>query len=165
MQKSESEFVISRTYDVPRDVMWKAWNERQRFTQWWGPKGFKAEIHKFDLAPGGICHYRLTSPQGQEMWGKFVYHEIDPPHRLLFMSSFSDANEGVTKHPMAPDWPLQTMTEITLDEHDGKTNVTVRWVPHQPAEIERKTFEDGRKSMEAGWSGTFDQLGDYLAQA
>lgn len=66
---------------------------------------------------------------------------------------------------MAPDWPLQTMTEITLDEHDGKTTVTVRWVPHHPTEIERKTFEDGRQSMEGGWSGTFEQLGDYLAQA
>ncbi|MGI8723943.1 MAG: SRPBCC family protein [Methyloceanibacter sp.] len=165
MQKSVTEFVTSRSYAVPRDVMWMAWTEPDRFAQWWGPKGFKAELHKFEPRPGGICHYLLTSPQGQEMWGKFVYREIEPPRRLLFVSSFSDPEGNVTTHPMAPDWPLQTLTEVTFEEKDGKTTVTVHWTPIDPTEKQRQTFEDGRKSMQGGWAGTFAQLGDYLARA
>ena len=165
MQKSVSEFVTSRTYDVPREALWKAWTEADRFAQWWGPKGFKAELHKFELEPGGICHYRLTSPQGQEIWGKFVYREIEPPRRLLFVSSFSDPDENVTSHPMAPDWPLRTLTEVIFEEKDGKTTVTVHWTPIDPTEKQRQAFEDGRESMKGGWGGTFDKLGDYLVGA
>jgi uncharacterized protein YndB with AHSA1/START domain len=165
MQKSVSEFVTSRTYAVPRETLWKAWTEADRFAQWWGPKGFKAELHKFELEPGGICHYRLTSPQGQEIWGKFIYREIEPPRRLLFVSSFSDPDENVISHPMAPDWPLRTLTEVIFEEKDGKTTVTVHWTPIDPTEKQRQAFEDGRESMKGGWGGTFDKLGDYLVGA
>lgn len=38
---AERPFVISRTFNVPRELMWKAWTERERLMQWFGPKGFK----------------------------------------------------------------------------------------------------------------------------
>jgi uncharacterized protein YndB with AHSA1/START domain len=54
---------------------------------------------------------------------------------------------------------------VTFAEANGKTTVTVIWIPVDATESERKTFEEGRESMNAGWSGTFDRLDDYLAQA
>ena len=66
---------------------------------------------------------------------------------------------------MSPDWPWRTLTEVTFEEKDGETTVTVHWTPMDPTDKQRQTFEDGRKSMEGGWGGTFDQLGGYLARA
>jgi uncharacterized protein YndB with AHSA1/START domain len=119
---------------------------------------------KLDLKPGGIFHYRLASPQGQEMWGKFVYREIVPEERLVFLSSFSDKAGGVTRHPMAPDWPLQMLSTISFAEKDGRTTVTVRWEPYEATEAERKVFAAGHDSMTGGWTGTLDQLEAYLSK-
>jgi uncharacterized protein YndB with AHSA1/START domain len=161
---SAEEFVITRVFAAPRRRMWQAWTDPAQLEKWWGPKGFKAKVVKLDLKPGGIFHYRLTSPQGQEMWGKFVYREIVPEERLVFLSSFSDKAGGVTRHPMAPDWPLQMLSTISFAEKDGRTTVTVRWEPYEATEAERKVFTAGHESMTGGWTGTLDQLEAYLSK-
>ena len=164
MSKQEP-FVIARSFNAPLARVWKAWTEPEQMAQWWGPKGFKADVKTLDLKPGGVFHYRLESPQGQVMWGKFIFREIVPEQRLVFLSGFSDADGGLTHHPMAPDWPLQMLSTITFAEVDGKTTVTVTWLPYEASEKGTKVFEDGRESMTGGWTGTFDKLDDHLASA
>ena len=107
----------------------------------------------------------MEAPNGEEMWGKFVYREIAAPERIVLVNSFSDEDGGLTRHPLSPNWPLEMLSTITFAEQDGRTTVTVRWVPLNASDTERKTFEDGRASMQQGWSGTLDQLADYLAKA
>ena len=158
------EFYIRREFDGPLDRMWKAWSDAQRLTQWWGPKGAETEIVKLDFRPGGICHYRMDF-EGQEMWGKLLYREIEPKKRLVFIVSFSDESEGITVHPMNPGWPRQILSTITFSERDGKTTVSVRWVPYEATDAEREVFEAGRGSMQAGWTGTLDRLEAELATA
>ena len=158
-------FVISRVFDAPRDKVWKAWTEVERLKQWWGPKGFVVTHCKVDLRPGGIMHYCLRTPDGNEMWGKFAYREIVKLERLVWINSFSDKEGGTTVHPMSPDWPREMLTKVTFEEQGGKTRVTVQWTPVDASTgIERKTFEDGRGSMQQGWTGTFEQLEQYLAR-
>ncbi len=159
------EFVIKRTFAAPLDRVWRAWTEPERMAQWWGPKGFDCRIVKLELRPGGICHYHLTSPQGQELWGKLLYREIVPMERQVFIVSFSDAAEGITVHPASPDWPRQILSTITFSEKDGKTTVTVHWVPYEATNIERRVFEEGAESMKGGWTGTFDKFEDHLDTA
>ena len=62
-----------------------------------------------------MFHYGMRGPDGSEMWGKFVYREIAPPERLVFIVSFSDENGGMTRHPMAPTWPLEMLNTLTFD--------------------------------------------------
>jgi uncharacterized protein YndB with AHSA1/START domain len=158
------EFVISQTFDAPRDVVWKAWTERERLTQWFGPKGFTMSTAKLDFRPGGTLHYCLRSAEGKEMWGKFVYREIVAPERIVWVNSFSNEQGDLTRHPMSPSWPSEMLTTTTFAEEKGRTTVTVRWVPINPTEDERKTFEGARDGMRQGWTGTFEQLADYLAK-
>jgi uncharacterized protein YndB with AHSA1/START domain len=88
-----------------------------------------------------------------------------PPEKLVFINSFSDEKGGVTRHPMAPTWPLQLLSTFTFEEQAaGKTKFTIRWSPYEATEEERKTFEAGRASMNQGWSGTLEQFEAYLAQ-
>jgi uncharacterized protein YndB with AHSA1/START domain len=159
------EFVISRVFDAPRDKVWKAWTEVERLKQWWGPKGFTVSYCKIDLRPGGVMHYCLRMPDGNEMWGKFVYREIVKPQRLVWINSFSDKDGGTTVHPMSADWPREMLSTATFEEQGGKTKVTVQWVPvDSSTQIERNTFEKGRDSMKQGWGGTFEQFAEYLAR-
>ena len=157
-------FEISRTYDAPRSKVWQAWTEPSRLKQWWGPRGFKVHTAKVDLRPGGTFLYGMKAPDGSDMWGKFVYREIKAPEKLVFIVSFSDAQAGVTRHPMSPDWPQYILSTVTFTEKSGETTVLISWIPHEASEQERKVFEAGRASMTQGWTGTLDQLQAYLGK-
>lgn len=158
-------FVISRTFAAPRQLVWKVWTECEHLVNWWGPKGFTVRSCRIDPRPGGRFHYCLASPDGQVIWGRFVFREIAEPQRLEFIVSFSDPAGGITRHPWNPSWPLETLSTVTFSEADAQTTVTVGWLPHAASEDERQAFKAGHDSMRHGWGGTFDQLGDYLATA
>jgi uncharacterized protein YndB with AHSA1/START domain len=164
-ETESTEFVISRTFDAPRDLVWKAFTDPERMKQWWGPKGFTVIASKMDLRPGGTYHYGMRAPDGSAMWGKFVYREIVPPERMVLINSFSDEAGGITRHPMAPNWPLELLSTFTFEDVGGKTKFTVRWSPHNATEEERKVFAASHDSMRGGWGGTMDQLAAYLASA
>ncbi len=159
------EFVITRVFDAPRELVWKAFTEPQRMKEWWGPKGVTITKSEMDLRPGGSYHYAMRTPDGNTMWGKFVYREITPPSRMVFVSSFSDEAGGVTRHPMAPTWPLEMLSIFSFEEEGGKTRFTVRWSPLNASEEERAAFAAGHASMQQGWGGTLDKLAAFLAKA
>ena len=161
-RKALPEFVISRTFDAPRDLVWKAWTEPERMAQWFGPKDVKIVKSANDLRPGGIYHYGMRTSDGQVMWGRWTYINVVPPELLVFVTSFSDEDGGITRHPLSPTWPLELLSSITLDEEKGKTTVTVHWSPIHATDEERATFDKGRESMTGGWGGTLDKLEAYL---
>ena len=165
MSEPAEDFVVSREFDASRETLWACVTEPERMRQWWGPKGCKVVAANMDLRPGGSYHYGMQMPNGDVMWGKFVYRDIVAPERLHFDNFFSDENGGVTRHPLAPSWPLEMLSTFTLDEANGKTRFTVCWQPHNPTEEERETFDspEMRVGMTNGWSGTMDQLESYLA--
>jgi uncharacterized protein YndB with AHSA1/START domain len=158
-QTASNDFVISRVFDAPRDLLWKCFTDPERMKQWWGPKGFTIIASKMDLRVGGTYHYGMETPDGKVMWGKFVYREIVPPEKMIFINSFSDEKGGVTRHPMSPSWPLQLLSVFTFEEQPGgKTKFTIRWSPHNATAEEQQTFDAGHASMTQGWGGTMDQL-------
>lgn len=161
----QKEFIISRRLAAPRSLVFAAFTEPERMKQWWGPKGCKVIASKMDLRPGGIYHYGLQTPDGSTMWGKFVYREIVSPERIVLVNSFSDEKGGVTRHPMAPDWPLEMLSTFLFEQDGAGTRLTIKWAPLNPTEKERAAFNSGFESMQQGWSGTFQQLADYLATA
>jgi len=158
-------FVIAREFVAPRDLVWKAWTERERLMQWFGPKGMIIKAAKLDFRPGGMFHYGMQMPDGKEMWGKFDYREIDAPSRILLVNYFSDKDGGLTRHPLSAQWPLRMLTESTFTERAGKTTVTIKWLPLDATDEERRAFDAARPGMSQGWGGTFEQLADYLAKA
>ena len=156
-------FVISRVFDAPRDRVWAAWTEVEHVKRWWGPRGFTVVHCTLDLRPDGKGLYCLRGPDGKDMWGRFVYREIRKPERLVWINSFSDKDGGLTTHPMNPDWPREMLTTVSFEAQGTKTRVTIEWIPVDgSSEVERKTFDGGRQSMNMGWTGTLDQLTGYL---
>jgi len=156
-------FIISRVFDAPRDFVFKTWTESEHMA-WWGPKGVTISHAKMELRPAGIFHYSMTTPDGNVMWGRWVLREIARPERLVFVNSFSDESGGVTRHPMSPFWPEEILSTITFEDENGKTGVTIEWLPINASEAECRTFDAGRESMQNGWSGSLDRLTVYLAE-
>ena len=162
--KPEETFVITHTFDAPRDKVWSAWTDPAKFAKWFGPKGFTCKVKKHDLQAGGFTHTLLTAPDGTQMWGKFVYQEVEAPKRLVWIHSFSDKNAGVTRHPFHIEWPLELYTTVTFEEQGNKTKITLTWTPYNAKESERGVFKKEIPGMQQGWGGTFEQLTAYLAQ-
>lgn len=160
-----ADFVTSRVFDAPRELVWKCFTEPERMQQWWGPKDVKVVRSEMDFRVGGTYLYGMQTPDGSIMWGRQVYREIVPPEKIVFINSFSDKQGGLSRHPMAPTWPIEMLSIFTFEEvAGGKTKFTVRWSPHNATEEERKTFDAGHASMTQGWGGTLEKLKDYLAK-
>ena len=167
MLDTQQDFVITRTLNAPRDRVWNAWSQADSLAQWWGPKGCTIRIMAFDFRPGGIFHYAMQFQPGHDMFGRFVYREIEAPDRIVFINSFSDIDGGITRAPfpqLEGSWPLEVHNTLTLTEENGKTTLTLRGRPINASEAETKTFIGMFDSMKEGFGGTFDKLDDYLAR-
>ena len=159
-------FTLEHTFDAPRDLLWNAWTDARALKQWWGHQGSKVTLREFDPRVGGTMLYQLQSEGMPEMWGKMAYQEITAPERLVFINSFSDANGGLTRHPMCDTWPLELLTTITFVEQGGKTTMSLCWDPLPTSlDVEIQTFNAAHESMKGGWGGTLRQLEAYLARA
>jgi uncharacterized protein YndB with AHSA1/START domain len=161
-----ADFVITRVFAAPRDLVWRCFTEPERMQAWFGPKGSTVVSSTIDLRVGGAYHGAMRDETGRVMWAKFVYREIDAPQRLLWVHSFSDEAGGLTRHPLVPTWPLELLTTVTFEDADsGKTKVTLRWTPLNATAEERAAFAAMRGGATIGWNGSFDRLDDYLATA
>jgi len=161
----ETSLLLARTFDAPRDAVFEAWTNANHLKRWWGPQGFEISVSAFDLRPGGAFHYRMSDPEGFEMWGKFVFRDISAPERLVFVNSFSDPEGRVTRAPFDghEHFPLEVLYIATFEEADGRTKLTLRGGPIGATEEELRFFRSMHPSMQQGFGGTFDRLDAYLA--
>lgn len=158
-------FTIFRSFNAPRELVWKAWTEQGRLMEWFGPKGCTIPVAQLDFRVDGQFHYCMRTPDGNEMWGLWIFREIAAPERIVLANSFSDTAGNPARPPFPGAWSLQMLTETTFTELEGKTTVTLRWFPLDATEAERQNFNAMRPSFTQGWKGTFDQLDEYLAKA
>src|SRR3954467_3966772 len=146
---TDTDFVLSRTFDAPRALVYRVWTDKDHLRKWFGPKGFTLLPGiAADFRPGGTYHYGMRSPDGMEMWGKWVFRELVAPERIVMVNSFSDAKGGMGRHPMAPTWPRETLSHTTFEDQGGKTKLTLRWKPFNATAEETATFAAAFPSME-----------------
>jgi len=151
---------MSRTFNAPRDLVFKAWTDPEFLKRWWGPIGFTLPFCTVDLRPGGILHYCMRAPDGKEYWGRGIYREIVKPERIVYTDCFSDEKgnkTSPTKYGLSADWPQETELTVTFAEQGGKTLLTLQsTIGAAPAE----ELEMCRQ----GWSESLDRLAKELAQ-
>ena len=83
----DAQFTITRIFDAPRELVWRAWTESADAAEWWHPRGIeiKAGSVAVDARPGGRYAYTMVNPaDGAEYPTAGVYREVDPPRRLVF---------------------------------------------------------------------------------
>ncbi|TDF91053.1 SRPBCC domain-containing protein [Paenibacillus piri] len=159
-----NELVITRVFHAPRELVFKVWSEAEHLRNWWGPKGFELSVAGLDFRPGGYFHYSMQSPDGYQMWAKFVYHEIEASERIVWVTSFSDEEGNVVRAPFSAKYPLEIRNVLTLSENNGTTTITLRGGPINATAEEQSFFTGMFESMKQGFGATFDQLEQYLAK-
>jgi uncharacterized protein YndB with AHSA1/START domain len=157
-QKSaRSELVITRVFDAPRELVWKAWTEPEHFQRWWGPKDYTCPFCEMDLRVGGKYLNCMRSPEGQEYWSTGVYREIIPLERLVFTDCFADEQGNVVPaahYGMSADFPLEMLVEVTLEDQAGKTKMTLK---HSGL----PTGPEGEGAQQ-GWTESFEKLAQSI---
>jgi uncharacterized protein YndB with AHSA1/START domain len=148
-EPAERVLVITRILDAPRSLVFKAWTEPHHLAHWWGPRGFTSTILANDVRPGGSYRFHMRGPEGDDHWSQGAYREVVEPERIVMAGAWADANGK----PTSPE----TLLTITLEEHDGKTKLTL----HQ-AVFESVTARDAHRG---GWTSSLDRLAEYLVNA
>ena len=149
--------IITRIFDAPPELVWKAWTEPGRMKLWWGPKGYTLPVCKIDLRVGGAYLYCMRSPEGRDFWGTGVYRELDPPRRLVATDSFADEKGRIvpaSHYGMDSKMPLEMLLTLTLEDAGGKTKLILEHAGMPPGNEQEGARE--------GWSQSFDKLAEIL---
>lgn len=143
----DAQFTITRIFDAPRELVWRAWTESADASEWWHPRGIEIKDGSVavDARPGGRYAYTMVNPaDGAEYPTVGVYREVDPPRRLVFTwASPGDADETA---------PVIT---IDLRELDGdRTEMLFH--------LRGVAGAAGDENVYDGWDSAFDLLSEQL---
>ena len=148
--KEGHELVLTRIFDAPRELVFKAWTDPKIVAQWWGPHRFTNPVCELDARPGGAIRIHMRGPDGTVYPMTGTYQEIVEPERIVFTSAALDA----AGNPM-----FELLTTVTFAEEGGKTKQILR------TRVIKSTPEAPRylAGMEAGWTQSLERLTAYLA--
>ncbi len=120
--------VLTRIFDAPRELVWKAWTDPEYVKQWWGPQGFTTPVCKMDFRVGGKFVYCMRAPDGQEFWNGGEYHEIVWHEKIVSSMYFADpeGNRVEPAHYGVEHEVIEDAKDVTLFEDlgDGRTKLT-----------------------------------------
>jgi uncharacterized protein YndB with AHSA1/START domain len=142
------DLTITRVFEAPRELVFKAWTDSAHGNDWSAPRGFTVAAFEADLRPGGAWRLRMRTPEGKELGVGGVYREIVPPERLVATEVFDDA------------WyPGEAVDTMVMDEQDGKTTLTVT-VLYESQEARDAVLQS---DMARGAAESYDKLAELLA--
>jgi len=155
-------YVLERTFNAPRELVWKTWTDPELLPRWYGP-GAETIVHRLDVKAGGLW-------LGEMRWGekshfqRVEYTEVTPPERLVWLHSVTDADWNVIPNPMMPDWPRVLLTTVTFEGDGAQTNLRLTWVPHGANEAEAACFAAALDGLDKGWGAGMKLLEELLAE-
>ena len=150
---------ITRIFDAPRELVWKAWTDPKYVMQWWGPKGFTAPVCKMDFRVGGKFLCCMRSPDGQDFWNAGEYHEIVPLEKIVSSMYFAD-KDGNKVEPAELGIEHEAVDgayDVTLFEDlgDGRTKLT--FIGNEPME---SAVNSGQVE---GWNQILEKIAEVVA--
>jgi uncharacterized protein YndB with AHSA1/START domain len=148
----EGTVVLTRVFDAPRALLWKAWTDPRMMAQWFGPRGFTSSVPELDVRVGGALRIVMHGPDGNDYPMKGVFREVIAPERLVFTNIAID---------MQGNHLLEGETAVTFAEKDGKTTLTLK--THAVGLVPIATTM--LAGMEAGWTQSIDKLEEVAARA
>jgi uncharacterized protein YndB with AHSA1/START domain len=146
----DREIVLSRVFAAPRELVWKAWTDKDHIDKWFGPKGFTLKTHEIDIRVGGRWRFDMIAPDGTLYDNRMVFLEMKAPE-LLVMDHGHDQDDD----------PTRFRVTLTFDEQgDKKTVVTLRQL--HPTK-EQRLQGIGFGAVEFGYQ-TLEKLSEHLSR-
>ena len=104
------ELIITRVFNFPRSLVWKAWSMPEMLKKWWGPKDYTCPVCKIDFRVGGKYLSCMRSPEGKDYWSTGIYRQIVPIKIIVMTDSFADEKGNVVPasyYGMQGEFPLE----------------------------------------------------------
>ena len=153
---THKEVSFTRTFDAPRELVWKAWTDASLVKQWWGPNGVFIPECEIDPKAGGLMYLvmeageELGAAKGMRWPMKGQFTEVTEPEKIVFT-----ANAIMNDKPV-----LEHTTTVTLVEKNGKTEMTVDIVVTKAM----PGSEQAIAGMQQGWNQQLDKLVMFVQQ-
>jgi len=149
--KDEPTMIVTRSFDAPRELVWRAFTRPEHIVQWWGPLSIAPvrKVDKLDLRPGGVWRYICERPDGSEtivFTGQYL--EVDAPRKLVNTFGVEGQFEG---DPAFPE-------THTFEERDGRTFYRARTLLPS-MEVRDQVLATG---MERGGRESLEQLAELV---
>lgn len=155
-------YVLERTFDAPRDLVWRTWTDPALLPRWYGPKA-ETIVHRLELKPGGLCLLEMKWG-GRAMHQRAQYTEVVAPERLVWLHTNTDAHWNVIASPMMADWPRVLLTTVTFEAAGAQTKLRLTWAPHQASAAEIACFAAALANLDKGWGAGMQLLAELLAE-
>jgi uncharacterized protein YndB with AHSA1/START domain/catechol 2,3-dioxygenase-like lactoylglutathione lyase family enzyme len=139
---ADEQILITREFDAPRDLVYKAWTTPELVKRWWSAKRGEVTTAEIDLRVGGAWRYAMVTEDGFEVAFHGEYREIVSNERIVS----TEVYEGM------PD--AQAVDTVTFAEADGRTTVTIL-IEHTSKEHRDAHIDSG---MEDGLQDALDLL-------
>ena len=145
---SDTEIVMTRVFDAPRELVWQAMTDPDAIPKWWGPRRYTTRVDKMDVRVGGVWRYVQHDAEGNEHAFHGEYRELVEPEKIAYSFIYE---------PM-PD--KSVIDSAVLEDIGGKTRVTVT------SSFDSKEDRDGmlESGMEGGATETWDRLAELLEE-
>ncbi|TNJ60172.1 polyketide cyclase [Paenibacillus hemerocallicola] len=143
MTAGKNEIVSAREFDVPRELVFRAWTTPDLLARWWGPKGFTNTFDEIDITPGGTWRFTMHGPDGKDYPNHSVFVEIVPLERIVF--------DHLSGH--------EFRVTATFEDLGGGTRVVFRQLFKVTEE-----FEQAKPYCIEGNEQNFDRLGKLLEE-
>jgi uncharacterized protein YndB with AHSA1/START domain len=145
---TDEQILITREFDAPRELVYRAWTTPELVERWWHAKRGKVTLVEIDLRVGGKWRYVMVADDGTEVGFHGEYREIVPSERIVSTETYEGLPEGVSEEEGT------TLNTATFSESDGRTLVTL--LVQAPNKTSRDAIIDS--GMEAGLQDALDLL-------
>jgi uncharacterized protein YndB with AHSA1/START domain len=147
---SDREIMVSRVFNAPRELVWRAMTDPQHVVHWWGPGGFTTTIEKMDVRPGGVWQHTMHGPDGTDYPNRSVFKEVVEPERIVY--SHGGRRAGGPGVSFVATWTFEAVAP-------NQTRLTGRMVFPSAADRDFVAREFGAVE---GAHQTFARLAEYL---
>lgn len=140
----QAKVVIERAYRARIEELWELWTTKAGFESWWGPEGFRVEVHKLEAHAGGALEYdmiayasdaiaamkSMNQPLTHGTRGWFAEFK---PHRRLTLIHMIDFIAGVE--------PYESTIEVDFHAAGDQARMVVTLHPHRDPRWTRMSIE------------------------
>jgi uncharacterized protein YndB with AHSA1/START domain len=159
MAETETDLVLERLLDAPRDLVWKAWTDPEQLRKWWAPRPYQTPECEMELRPGGRFYTRMTGPNGFDFRGTGCFLEVVEGEKIVWTSALGPGYRPQDVDPQdCGGFPFTAI--VTLEDNgDGRTRYKAVALHRNAADSETHA----KMGFHEGWGTCADQLGEVAA--
>ncbi|HEX6061294.1 MAG TPA: SRPBCC family protein [Candidatus Limnocylindria bacterium] len=143
---SDTELRLTREFDAPRELVFKAMTDPALLSRWWGPRKYRTVVDEMDARPGGKWRMRNIGADGGEHAFRGEFREVVPSERIVWTFEYE---------PLPGHISIET---VTLTERDGRTLLTVHNQFASKEDLEGMV----NSGMESGARESYERLDELV---